>query len=209
MKITILGAGGGEVTGSAYLLETASANVLVDGGFFQGARKLENYNRIPSNGGMKRLHAVVLTHAHPDHTGRSPLLTKAGYEGPIYGTSATFDLADLIPRDCAYLHKADVERENRRREERRRPLLDVLFTDTDVGRLRPLYRMRYAARDRAWRRDPNGRRRPHPRVGQRRDDDRGERTQARGRVLRRPPPARRRVPDARRGHSILKPLIPR
>src|ERR1043165_6487253 len=109
MRITILGAGGGEVTGSAYLVETDSANVLVDCGFFQGARKLENYNRIPKRSGMARLNAVVLTHAHLDHTGRLPLLTKADYKGPIYGTAATFELADLIMRDCAYLHEADDE----------------------------------------------------------------------------------------------------
>ncbi|HZN63781.1 MAG TPA: MBL fold metallo-hydrolase [Tepidisphaeraceae bacterium] len=140
MKITVMGAGGGEVTGSAYLLETASANVLVDCGFFQGANKLENYNRIPRNGSMRKLDAVVLTHAHLDHTGRLPLLTKAGYDGPIYGTAATFDLADLILRDCAYLHGADVERENRKRAERGQPELEVLFTDADVAALRPLYR---------------------------------------------------------------------
>ena len=53
MKITVLGAGGGEVTGSAYLVEMASANVLVDCGFFQGARKIENHNRIPRDGAMR------------------------------------------------------------------------------------------------------------------------------------------------------------
>src|SRR5262245_65268043 len=110
MNITLLGAAGGEVTGSAYLIETKSANVLVDCGFFQGARKLENYNRIPKRGGMSRLNAVVLTHAHLDHTGRLPLLTKADYPGPIYATPATFELTDLILRDCAHLHGADVER---------------------------------------------------------------------------------------------------
>lgn len=144
MKITILGAGGGEVTGSAYLVETASANVLVDCGFFQGANKLNNYNRIPKKGALTRLDAVVLTHAHLDHTGRLPLLTRAGYDGPIYGTHATFDLADLILKDCAYLHGADVERENRRRAERGLPELEVLFTGKDVGALKPLYkRVRY------------------------------------------------------------------
>ena len=140
MKVTVLGAAGGEVTGSAYLLETKSANVLVDCGFFQGARKIENYNRLPKKGALTKLNAVVLTHAHLDHTGRLPLLTKAEYSGPIYGTSATFDLADLILRDCAYLHAADVDRENRRRAEREQPLLDVLFTDKDVAKLRPLYK---------------------------------------------------------------------
>ena len=110
MKVTFLGAAGGEVTGSAYLLETKSAAVLIDCGFFQGARRLENYNRIPRKGAINRLNSVVLTHAHLDHTGRLPLLTRAKWHGPIYGTPATFELADLILRDCAYLHKSEVER---------------------------------------------------------------------------------------------------
>src|SRR5262252_7733066 len=103
MKITLLGAAGGEVTGSAYLLETESAKVLVDCGFFQGARKLENYNRLPGKGALDELDAVVLTHAHLDHTGRLPLLTRFGYSGPIYATPATIDLTDLILRDAAHL----------------------------------------------------------------------------------------------------------
>ncbi len=144
MKITLLGAAGGEVTGSSYLVETESANVLVDCGFFQGSRKVENYNRIPKKGALRRLDAVVLTHAHLDHTGRLPLLAAADYRGPIYGTAATFDLADLIMADCAQLHEADVKRENKRQAERGQPKLDVLFTADDVERLRPLYRtLRY------------------------------------------------------------------
>jgi metallo-beta-lactamase family protein len=140
MRITLLGAAGGEVTGSAYLLETQHANVLVDCGYFQGSRKAENYNRIPKKGAINNLHAVVLTHAHLDHTGRLPLLTRADYDGPIYATPATFDLADLIMRDCASLHASDVQRENRRRSEQGKPWIDVLFTEKDVARLRPLYK---------------------------------------------------------------------
>ena len=97
MRITVRGAGGGEVTGSAYLVQTSEAKVLVDCGLFQGARKVENYNRIPMKGAFEKLSAVVLTHAHLDHTGRLPLLTRAGYSGPIYATPATIDFADLKP----------------------------------------------------------------------------------------------------------------
>ena len=140
MKITFLGAAGGEVTGSAYLVKTQSATVLVDCGMFQGARKVENYNRIPRKDGADRPDAVVLTHAHLDHTGRLPLLTRAEYEGPIYGTRATFDLADLILRDSAYLHKSEVERTNKRRQERGEPPIEVLYTQKDVARLHHLYR---------------------------------------------------------------------
>src|SRR5262245_49126614 len=114
MKITLLGASGGEVTGSAYLLQTDRANVLIDCGLFQGARKLENYNRLPKRGPLQKLDAVVLTHAHLDHTGRLPLLIRFGYSGPIYATPATIDLTDLILRDSAHLQLEDAKRQNRR-----------------------------------------------------------------------------------------------
>jgi metallo-beta-lactamase family protein len=139
MKITIHGAGGGEVTGSAYLVQTRDANVLVDLGLFQGARKIENYNRLPKKGAFDKLNAVVLTHAHLDHTGRLPLLTRAGYRGPIYATPATQDFADLILRDSAHLQRSDVERQNRRRQRLGQPLLEPLYEQQDVEGLRPLY----------------------------------------------------------------------
>jgi metallo-beta-lactamase family protein len=70
MKITLLGAAGGEVTGSAYLVQTGDANVMVDCGLFQGAQKLENSNRLPTTGGVQQLHSVVLTHAHLDQASK-------------------------------------------------------------------------------------------------------------------------------------------
>jgi metallo-beta-lactamase family protein len=140
MKITVRGAGGGEVTGSAYLVQTRDAKILVDCGLFQGARKVENYNRIPMKGAFEKLNAVVLTHAHLDHTGRLPLLTRAGYSGPIHATPATIDFADLILKDSAHLQKSDVERQNRRRGRMGEPLLDPLYEQQDVERLRPLYK---------------------------------------------------------------------
>ena len=75
MKITVNGAAGGEVTGSAYLVETVQAKVLVDCGLFQGGKKSEALNR-PPGGPKQKLDAVLLTHAHLDHTGRLPLLAK-------------------------------------------------------------------------------------------------------------------------------------
>jgi metallo-beta-lactamase family protein len=140
MKITIHGAGGGEVTGSAYRVQTRDANVLIDCGLFQGARRIENYNRIPKKGAFEKLNAAVLTHAHLDHTGRLPLLIKAGYRGPIYATPATIDFAELILKDSAHLQKADVERQNRRRLRMGQPLLDPLYEQEDVQSLRPLFK---------------------------------------------------------------------
>jgi metallo-beta-lactamase family protein len=140
MKVTIHGAGGGEVTGSAYLVETKEAKVLVDLGLFQGANKVENYNHIPKKGAFTKLNAVILTHAHLDHTGRLPLLTRAGYDGPIWGTPATLDFADLILKDSAFLQMGDVERQNRRRAREGRPLLEPLYTQDDADLLKPLYR---------------------------------------------------------------------
>src|SRR5262245_26582543 len=132
MKITIHGAGGGEVTGSAYLVETSSAKILVDCGMFQGARKSENYNRLPKKGVFQKLDAVILTHAHLDHTGRLPLLTRAEYVGPIYATPATIDIAQLILNDSARLQKAEVERQNRRRLRQGQSLLEPLYEEQDV-----------------------------------------------------------------------------
>jgi metallo-beta-lactamase family protein len=140
MRVTIHGAGGGEVTGSAYLLQTRDANILIDLGMFQGAQKVENYNNIPKKGAFTQLDAVVLTHAHLDHTGRLPLLTRAGYKGPIYATPATIDVADLILSDSAHLQLSDVERQNRRRAREGRPLLTPLYSQEDVDQLKPLLR---------------------------------------------------------------------
>jgi metallo-beta-lactamase family protein len=144
MNITVLGAGGGEVTGSAYVLQTDGANVLIDCGLFQGSKKLENSNRLPSRGAMQQLDAVVLTHAHLDHTGRLPLLTRFGYRGPIYATPATIALTDLILRDSAYLQMEDAKRQNRRRAEAGQPPIEPLYTRREVDQLQPLFRpMRY------------------------------------------------------------------
>ncbi|MBZ0160783.1 MAG: MBL fold metallo-hydrolase [bacterium] len=139
MKIYFHGATGG-VTGSAYHVTTKHASVLVDCGLFQGSKeeRAKNRHRAKLEGG--RLDAVVLTHAHLDHVGRLPLLTKHGYQGPIYATQATIDVATLILRDAFYLQQADLERENRKRARSGLAPLEPLYEEKDVRGLRPLVR---------------------------------------------------------------------
>jgi metallo-beta-lactamase family protein len=144
MKITLLGAAGGEVTGSSYVLQTDRANVMIDCGLFQGARRLENHNRLPKRGAVQKLDSVVLTHAHLDHTGRLPLLTRFGYSRPIYATPATIDLTDLILRDSAHLQSEDAKRVNRRRAEKGESPIEPLYAASEVEKLKPLFKkMKY------------------------------------------------------------------
>lgn len=114
MKIKVVGAAGGEVTGSSYFVQTNRAKVLVDAGMFQGGKRSEAKNRLPPGVNLSSLNAVLLTHAHLDHTGRLPLLIKHGFKGKIFATAATIDLAELILRDSARLQAQDADRTNRR-----------------------------------------------------------------------------------------------
>lgn len=131
MKITILGAAGGEVTGSSYLVETDRAALLVDCGLFQGGSKTEALNRLPVRA-KQRLDAVLVTHGHLDHTGRLPLLAKAGIDVPIYATRATIELTALILRDSARIQHSDAERRNRKLMRAGRPLVAPLYTPDDA-----------------------------------------------------------------------------
>jgi len=135
MNITLLGAAGGEVTGSAYLVRTRTATVLVDFGMFQGGRRAEGRNRLPAGLNVQDLDAVLLTHGHLDHTGRLPLLAKAGYTGPVYATPATIELTALILRDSAKIQMQDAERQNRKRERAGEPAEPPLSTPQDAENL--------------------------------------------------------------------------
>jgi metallo-beta-lactamase family protein len=136
-----------DVTGAAFQLTTKHASVLVDCGLYQGGRQTVAKNRNIPRLARRHLDAVIVSHAHLDHIGRLPFLTKRGYAGPIFGTRATFDLGRLIMRDALRLQLADLERENRRRKRARQPLLEPLYTEEDVKRLGPLLRpVRYDTR---------------------------------------------------------------
>ena len=132
MKIRIVGAAGGEVTGSAYHVQTEHARVLVDAGMFQGGKKSQAKNRLPSGVNLSKLDAVLLTHAHLDHTGRVPLLIKHGYNGRIYGTTATLELAELILEDSARLQVHEAERANRTRNFSLQGPVEPLYSPEDV-----------------------------------------------------------------------------
>jgi metallo-beta-lactamase family protein len=139
MRIHFHGATG-DVTGSAYHLVTRDASVLIDCGLFQGGPKEKAKNRRRANLESRKLDAVVLTHGHLDHVGRLPLLTKNGYEGPIFATRPTVDLARLILRDSLSLQKGDLKRENRKRAQEGLPPLEPFFEEADVRGLRRLVR---------------------------------------------------------------------
>lgn len=142
MRITLCGAAG-EVTGSSYYVETARARVLVDFGMFQGSRMADARNRALPPVDFRRLDAVVLTHAHIDHTGRLPLLPKLGYAGPIYATPASLDFTRLLLEDAANIQIDDARRVGRGLQRAgREPMVRIepLFTPDDVARLMGLFR---------------------------------------------------------------------
>jgi metallo-beta-lactamase family protein len=131
-KITFLG-GVGTVTGSKYLVETERARVLVDCGLFQGFKnlRLRNWAEFPTP--PKSIDAVVLTHAHLDHSGYLPLLIKNGFKGPVICTQSTRDLCNILLPDSGFLQEKDAEFANKRGFSKHKPALP-LYTEKDAER---------------------------------------------------------------------------
>ncbi|MEI7983209.1 MAG: MBL fold metallo-hydrolase [Bacteroidota bacterium] len=131
MKLTLFGAAG-DVTGTAYFIETKNAAILVDCGIFQGNRSAEMKNRKAPPVDYRKLDAILLTHAHLDHCGRLPLVTKMGYRGPIYATPATIEIASLVLRDSLKIQTADFEKMNRMLLRNGKPTVEPPYQKEDV-----------------------------------------------------------------------------
>lgn len=123
--------GAGTVTGSRHLLTGDNAKLLVDCGMFQGAKVLRERNWAPFPIDPKTIDAVVLTHAHLDHSGYLPKLVREGFEGPIYCTAATADLCAILLKDSAHIAEKDAEYANRKGYSRHKPALP-LYTMRDA-----------------------------------------------------------------------------
>ena len=138
MKLTFYGAAR-TVTGSMHLLEIEQKKILLDCGLFQGKRK-ESYTRnrnFPFD--PRELDAVILSHAHIDHSGNLPNLIKQGYRGPIYTTGATAHLDNIMLLDSGYIHEKDAEYLNKRLMKQGKPLIEPLYTKEDAARVAPLF----------------------------------------------------------------------
>lgn len=131
MKIKFCGASTG-VTGSCHLLTSGEHKILLDCGQFQGGKAQDalNYDKFPFE--PSEIECVVLSHAHIDHCGRLPLLTKRGFEGKIYCTDATADLLSVMLKDSAYIHEKETEWKNRKAERAGREQVEPLYTIEDA-----------------------------------------------------------------------------
>jgi len=130
-KLTFFGSTYG-VTGSMYLIETDHVRVLLECGLYQGVKEDEDSNRTDFPFDVKSIDAVVLSHAHLDHTGRVPKLIKDGYDGAVFMTRPTCDLLDIMLKDAAYLSMRDAEWENKRRRRSGKEEVEPLYTMDDV-----------------------------------------------------------------------------
>ncbi len=131
MHIEFYGATSG-ITGSCHILRTEDHLILLDCGLIQGRKAIEALNREPFPFSPDEISAVVLSHAHIDHSGRLPLLIKQGYTGPIYAQNATADLCDIMLQDSAYLQERDAQYENKWRKRKNKPEIEALYSVNDA-----------------------------------------------------------------------------
>jgi metallo-beta-lactamase family protein len=131
IELQVLGAAG-EVTGSCHLVTVGDKKILLDCGLIQGRPQDEQRNKSPFPFDPKTIDAVVLSHAHIDHSGRLPMLVKAGFNGPIYTHRASRDLCRIMLKDSAFLNEKDIEWENRKRLRKGLKPVEALYTVADA-----------------------------------------------------------------------------
>ncbi len=138
--LTFLGAAG-TVTGSKYLIEDNGSCLLLDCGLFQGGKSLRQRNWQPLPVEATSLDAVLLTHAHLDHSGYLPVLRRQGFTGPVYCTSGSVALAQVLLPDAGYLQEEDARYANRQgfsKHRPARPLYSQADAETSLDALRPI-----------------------------------------------------------------------
>ena len=120
------------VTGTMHLLTINGQRLLLDCGMFQGKRDIANERNSQLPFDAKSIDACVLSHAHMDHSGTLPVLTKSGFDGPIYCTSASRDLCSIMLRDSAHIQENDAKYLNKRNAERGLPFIKPIYNEADV-----------------------------------------------------------------------------
>ncbi len=131
MEIRFLGATK-TVTGSCYIIETEDFKILLDCGQYQGNKKIEALNHDRFEFDPLEIDYMFLSHAHIDHSGRIPLLVKKGFDGDIYCTKATYDLAEILLKDSGYIHEKEADWENKKRIRAGRETIEPLYTFEDA-----------------------------------------------------------------------------
>ena len=139
MELQFFGATG-EVTGSLYVVRTGGHTVLLECGLIQGGNENEERNREPFPFAIGDIDAVILSHAHIDHSGRVPKLVREGYAGPIFAHEATKALCEIMLPDSGYLNEKEAEWENKKRRRRGQGPIQPLYTLQDGERSIELFR---------------------------------------------------------------------
>ena len=131
MKISFHGAAR-TVTGSRHLISINGKNLLLDCGLYQGRRKATYERNLNFPFPPAQIDAVILSHAHIDHSGNLPNLVRQGYEGPIYSTYPTKHLTDIMTRDSGHIQEYDVQFLNKKRAKQGKPPVEPLYTVEDA-----------------------------------------------------------------------------